>query len=169
MKLLARPHISILAAIPLAATILVLAQTPAQVRQLPTAYGKLPLSFEPNQGQAGPSVQFLSHGQSYTLLLSHGEATLALQSSGAVAPKLCLINIKLTGSNPHASNAGEARLITRSNYFLGSDTAKWHTDIPTMAASVIALFTMESTWSTTATSASSNTTSSSLPTPTPPK
>src|ERR1700735_3972342 len=45
----------------------------------PSSYGKLPLSFEANQGQGDPTVQFLSHGQGYTLLLREGEAVLALQ------------------------------------------------------------------------------------------
>ena len=39
-----------------------------------SSYGKLPLSFEANQGQVDPAVQFLSHGRGYTLLLREGEA-----------------------------------------------------------------------------------------------
>jgi hypothetical protein len=31
-------------------------------------YGRIPLGFEANRGQADPSVQFLSHGRGYTLL-----------------------------------------------------------------------------------------------------
>ena len=41
-------------------------------------YGKLPLAFEPNRGQANRSVKFLSHGSGYLLTLSSTEATLAL-------------------------------------------------------------------------------------------
>ena len=33
-------------------------------------YSRLPLSFEPNQGQTDPRVQYLSRGRGYTLLLS---------------------------------------------------------------------------------------------------
>src|SRR5882672_204036 len=45
------------------------------------AYGKLPLSFEPNRGQADPQVKYLSRGQGYTLLLNATEAVLALRSA----------------------------------------------------------------------------------------
>src|SRR5207244_9108847 len=43
------------------------------------AYGKLPLSFEANQGQSDAQVKFLSHGSGYTLFLTSSEAVLLLQ------------------------------------------------------------------------------------------
>ena len=41
-------------------------------------YGNLPLSFEKNQGQADPSVNFLSRGSGYSLFLTDEGAVLAL-------------------------------------------------------------------------------------------
>lgn len=41
--------------------------------QVVAAYGKLPLSFEVNQGQADPQVRFLSRGQGYSLFLTPTE------------------------------------------------------------------------------------------------
>jgi hypothetical protein len=43
-------------------------------------YGKLPLSFEANQGQTDPRVKFLSRGHGYALFLTGDEAVLALRS-----------------------------------------------------------------------------------------
>jgi len=43
-------------------------------------YGKLPLSFEANQGQTDPQVKFLSRGSGYTLFLTRDEAVLSLRS-----------------------------------------------------------------------------------------
>ena len=40
------------------------------------AYGKLPLSFEANQGQSDAQVEFLSRGSGYTLFLTPSEAVL---------------------------------------------------------------------------------------------
>ncbi|HEV2232875.1 MAG TPA: SBBP repeat-containing protein, partial [Terriglobia bacterium] len=51
------------------------------------AYGKLPLSFEPNQGQANLQVNFLSRGEGYTLFLTGSEAVLALKKSSVVGDK----------------------------------------------------------------------------------
>ena len=42
------------------------------------AYGRLPLSFEANQGQAKPQVKFLARGRGYSLFLTSQEAVLAL-------------------------------------------------------------------------------------------
>src|SRR6266568_2552631 len=51
----------------------------AQAR-LAESYGKIPLSFEANQGQTDPRVKFLSRGSGYTLFLTSDEAVLALRS-----------------------------------------------------------------------------------------
>src|SRR5437899_5727182 len=48
-------------------------------------YGKLPLSFEANQGQADPQVKFLSRGRGYTLFLTSTEAVLTLTKADAPA------------------------------------------------------------------------------------
>ena len=42
-------------------------------------YGKLPLSFEANQGQTAADVTFLSRGPGYGLFLTSGGAVLALR------------------------------------------------------------------------------------------
>jgi hypothetical protein len=48
-------------------------------------YGKLPLSFEANQGQMDPRVKFLSRGQGYALFLTGDEAVLKLESASQKA------------------------------------------------------------------------------------
>lgn len=42
------------------------------------AYGKLPLSFELNQGQTDTQVKFLSRGSGYSLFLTSNEAVLSM-------------------------------------------------------------------------------------------
>ena len=43
------------------------------------AYGKLPLSFEINQGQTDSQVKFISRGSRYSLFLTGNEAVLSLR------------------------------------------------------------------------------------------
>src|SRR5438874_3393611 len=43
-------------------------------------YGKLPLAFEVNRGQADRRVDFLARGRGYGLQLGAGEAALALRA-----------------------------------------------------------------------------------------
>lgn len=52
---------------------------PATRARVMTNYGKLPLSFEPNEGQTDSEVQFLSRGNGYTVFLEANEAALALR------------------------------------------------------------------------------------------
>src|SRR5437588_2233717 len=42
------------------------------------AYGRLPLYFEENRGQADPSVKYLSRGRGYALFLTSQEVILRL-------------------------------------------------------------------------------------------
>lgn len=63
-------------------------EPPALTRQdfasdvtLSATYGRMPLSFEPNQGQADARVKFLSRGAGQSLFLTSTEALLVLQGS----------------------------------------------------------------------------------------
>ncbi len=47
------------------------------------AYGNLPLTFEPNQGQTDAQVKFLARGSGYTLFLTSNEAVLSLRKASA--------------------------------------------------------------------------------------
>src|SRR5438045_7369802 len=51
----------------------------AQITRLTDAYGRLPLGFEANEGQADPEVKFLSRGGGYTIFLTPTGATLRLR------------------------------------------------------------------------------------------
>ena len=54
-------------------------QTPPLAReQASAAYGKLPLSFEANEGQADKAVNFLARGAGYSLFLKPTEAVFAM-------------------------------------------------------------------------------------------
>ena len=135
MRLLPVFSISAVLLAPLTLAVTLAAQTTTTRQDSPaTAYGKLPLSFEANQGQTHPSVQFLAHGQGYTLFLRQGEAVLALQgpaeSADTRAQQTSLLRMALVGSKPGQAVTGEDQQVTKSNYFLGSDPTKWRTNIP---------------------------------------
>jgi hypothetical protein len=59
---------------------LAIPKAPAGKARIVENYGKLPLSFEKNQGQTDKKVGFLSRGSGYTLFLTPNEAVLALRS-----------------------------------------------------------------------------------------
>lgn len=51
---------------------------PRKTTQVRADYGKLPLSFEANHGQADKAINFLARGAGYTLSLSPTQAVFAL-------------------------------------------------------------------------------------------
>jgi hypothetical protein len=94
-------------------------------------YGKLPLSFEPNQGQADKAVKFLSRGGGYTLYLTDNEAVMALRNADKQSG---FLKLKLVGANAAPEVAGQNQLEGKSNYLIGNDRSQWQTDVPTYGA-----------------------------------
>ena len=119
------------------------APTPAQQRA-GKAYGKLPLSFEPNQGQADSRVAFSSRGAGYSVMLTHGEAVITLSgrrnvpaSAGDAEAAEKVPNVALTitpvGANPQAEIVAHRRLPGVVNHLIGPDPSRWQRDVPTYA------------------------------------
>jgi beta-propeller repeat-containing protein len=104
----------------------------ADTAELERAFGKLPLSFEPNQGQTDGRVRFLSRGNGFGLFLTSTEAVLVLRESASPAATSTL-RMGLVGANPRPQAEGLEPFAGKSNYFVGSDPRKWRTDVPTYA------------------------------------
>jgi len=112
-------------------------------------YGKLQLHFEANRGQTHKDVRFLSRGPGYSLYLSSGEAVLVLtrpnpdekkrdarsrRERGAQTPvKSLALGMSLVGAAPEPAVSGLEEQPGTANYFLGKDSAKWLTKVPTYA------------------------------------
>jgi hypothetical protein len=111
-------------------------------------YGQLPLSFEANQGQADERVQFLAHGDGYSLFLTRTEAVLALfgtadpvatgvqpmpaARNGASQPRRgSVLRMTLIGGNPATPAIGVDELPGKSHYFVGNDPKQWRSNVPT--------------------------------------
>ena len=121
------------------------AGTHARLRE---AYGKLPMSFEANQGQADEQVKFLSRGNGYSVFLTSTEAVFAFRDPASQkAGKDARINhvngdveavesssamrMTLVGANQPRQMKGLESLPGMTSYFRGSDASMWRTDIPT--------------------------------------
>ena len=113
---------------------------PADSARIVEGYGKLPLAFETNQGQSDPQVKFLSRGTGYSLFLTADTAVLSLQPSvpsplshrGKTSDSqsaLAVLQMKLVNTNPKTQLIGLDELPGRSNYFIGNDPTKWHTNV----------------------------------------
>ena len=85
--------------------------------------GKLPLSFEPNQGQTDARVKFLARASGYTLFVTANEAVFTGGDGSVERMKLLEANHKLR-FEPLDKQPGI------SNYFIGDNPSKWRTNIP---------------------------------------
>jgi hypothetical protein len=121
-------------------------------------FASLPLSFEPNVGQADPRVRYLAHGAGYTLFLTDRGATLSLssestssESTSRVARDPLAAALARAGASPlstvtlglfpvhatrHPRIVASGRLPGIVNYFIGRDRSRWHTDVPTFGSVV---------------------------------
>src|SRR5437867_427113 len=135
------------------------ARTPSKLQAM-ESYGRLPLSFEANNGQTESQVRFLARGRGYTLFLSENEAVFALRSAevesvesvGSIPgkeqsshlraelsertkrtqpTKQAVLRMRLEGANRSPMAHGVAPLPGVVNYFIGNDPKKWRTHIPT--------------------------------------
>jgi beta-propeller repeat-containing protein len=121
-------------------------------------YGKLPLSFEANQGQTSDQVKFLTRGAGYTLFLTSDEAVLRLRSQKSEArsqkqeevpwslvPRRLqtrgdsaqgtndALRMKFLGANTTAQVTALDELPGKVNYFIGNDPTRWRANITTYA------------------------------------
>src|SRR5215475_3891331 len=55
---------------------------PQERARLAESFGKLPLRFEQNVGQAGPDVRYISRGPGYSLLVTSQGADIAVAQGG---------------------------------------------------------------------------------------
>ncbi len=104
------------------------ASTQAKVNE---AYGRLPLSFEINRGQADPSIKFISRGANYNFSLAPTEATLQFRDGSTNQPTT--VRMKPVNANPSPKIEGTDQLPGKSNYLIGADQKQWRTDIPNYA------------------------------------
>lgn len=95
-----------------------------------SAAGKLPLAFEPNQGQGNRESMFFARGPGYSVALRPDGATIhAKAKSGKSALTVMRLLGASTTAKPHAKDA----LPGKVNYFIGSDPKLWHVNLPTFA------------------------------------
>ncbi len=104
---------------------------PATTNRVQESYGKLPLSFEANQGQFDPQVKFASRGGGYSLSFTQTEMAMTLHNDKPGGR--FDLRMQFRNANQQARIEGVDPLPGRSNYLIGSDRSKWRTDVANYA------------------------------------
>jgi IPT/TIG domain/Beta-propeller repeat/PKD domain len=126
---------------------------------LVASLGRLPLAFEPNEGQVDPAVKFLTRGFGYRLFFTQDGATWALDpretshDSRRLEPRdgvddphrltpsrsvhdrsmVDVVRMRILGASPDARVTGLDEHAGKAHYFHGNDPAQWHTNVPRFA------------------------------------
>ncbi len=120
-------------------SVLLASRAPAAVTQFSVA--DWPLHFEPNHGQTRDDVKFLAHGPGYGVYLTANEALLALSADAAqdckvddaTAERERVVRMTLLGGAKAPAVHAVDEQKGKANYFAGTDSSKWRTNIPTYA------------------------------------
>jgi len=95
-----------------------------QNQKAPTdSFGRLPLSFEVNQGQTDARVKFLARGQGYFIFLTNDGAAFSLGGSE--------LHMRLQDAATAPRITGVDQLPGKVNYLVGNKSSDWRTNIPT--------------------------------------
>ncbi|MGH9515325.1 MAG: SBBP repeat-containing protein [Terriglobales bacterium] len=103
---------------------------PASSTQIRASLARLPLSFEPNQGQSDGSTKFVAHGRGYGLYLTPSAAVLTLSERSQNHLRQAAVEMQLSGASQSPQMVGADRLPGHSNYFIGNDPSRWLRNIP---------------------------------------
>jgi hypothetical protein len=104
------------------------------------AASPMPMSFEPNQGQADPAVKFLARGRGYGLFLAPTESVLVLAPAtpwrgrrvATPVGEPIVVRMRLVGSDPEATLTGlEPR--TGGHHYLVGEADRWRGSVPSFA------------------------------------
>lgn len=87
------------------------------------------LRFEPNQGQADPSVRFVARGAGYSVFLEEDGSAVHVLLPRSDAPAQ-LVRMRLLEGQPKIASRGEDQLPSVTRFYSGSDPEQWHPDIP---------------------------------------
>jgi Abnormal spindle-like microcephaly-assoc'd, ASPM-SPD-2-Hydin/Beta-propeller repeat len=112
-------------------------------------FANVPLAFELNEGQSDSRARFLSRRGRFAVYLNAEGAVVALQrphgsdnsearnrkvsfperpTTGETG-ELAVFQMKLLGANQNAEIEGVDELPGKTNYFIGNDPKKWHTNL----------------------------------------
>ncbi|MPZ67964.1 MAG: hypothetical protein GEU71_00345 [Actinobacteria bacterium] len=138
LRTVSRPPIALLVLAVLAASLVVVSRPLQSTLDVSGAgaeqravegYGNLPISFEPNVGQAPGRYDFVARGQGFGMAIDPTGASLLL----GTRPSQELVRLNILGANHNAQPRALESLPGKVNYFIGNDPSKWRSDVSTSA------------------------------------
>jgi hypothetical protein len=116
-----------------------IALSPLAARNAAQRLANLGWGFEPNVGQTGANVKFLARANDATVFLTDDSVYVSWKQPARAnqrdeAGKRDFLRLEFAGARRDAKQDGDILLGGKTNYLIGRDPRKWHTDIPHYAA-----------------------------------
>ena len=109
-------------------------------RTLKQSSFSVPMTLEPNVGQANPGAEFIARGKGMEAQLTRDGIAVRMRA-GASRAANGVVKLKFMGGSRASRNIswrGEQSLCGESNYFLGRNPRLWRTQVPHFAAAAAA-------------------------------
>jgi len=101
-----------------------------QAAQVPTVKQvQIPLTFEPNRGQAASNARFVARGTGYYVTLDDSGSRVLLRKGGETAN----VHMRILNATQQGQLTGTQILPGHSSYFRGNEPSKWITGLPNYA------------------------------------
>ena len=102
-------------------------------------YGNLPVRFEPNVGQTSSQIEYSARGNGYFVAINEQGAVLSLRRTARVATlsesrQVARLRLRPMHASARPRLLAERQLDSVSNYFIGKEPAKWHSNVANYAA-----------------------------------
>jgi outer membrane protein assembly factor BamB/plastocyanin len=113
--------------------------------QVLSDYGKLPIAFQPNVGQAAAGISYLARGNGFGLALSPGGLTMTFRPQASVPSPpsgrahyvhsnpadAAVVRVAFPGADSGPTLVAGDKLPGTVNYLLGPNRKSWHQNVPT--------------------------------------
>ena len=112
-------------------------------------FDQLPILFEPNVGQAAAPIEYLARSNGFNVAVTEQGITLSLRYSASSRNRMAPVmqaavpgavvgqewlRMSLIHSRAHTPLRAEQKQESVSNYFIGNDHSKWHSNVANYAA-----------------------------------
>ncbi|MGC2311572.1 MAG: choice-of-anchor D domain-containing protein, partial [Candidatus Acidiferrales bacterium] len=113
--------------------------SPLTIRDAAQRLANLGWVFEPNVGQTAAVVKFLARANDATVFLTDDSVYVSWKQPARdnlrhEAGKRDFLRLEFAGASRSAKQDGDVLLTGKTNYLIGRDPRKWHTDVPHYAA-----------------------------------
>lgn len=94
-------------------------------------YGRLPLTFAENAGQARSDIRYLTNRLGYGVSFTAEEAMIVFSGNAREEQEGLALFLQFLGANAEVQIEGRRQSLEKVNFLVGNDPEKWHTGLST--------------------------------------